>query len=189
MSHPDLIGLLEGDLPGYLLERQGGGPARFVPGSGDGPVLEVTERLERRFLGRTRVARFGVSFAAPGWDEETLRVRQTGGLRRRGLSVRSDAKGSSLAALLEADAQFVTAATALDFKEYEIAIQEGTCAATVELLGASLVAIALPPIRSYVRLYPDQREALLDGLQALRRLMSVSPTDRRISPARTTKLR
>jgi hypothetical protein len=179
LSLPDLIGLLEGDLTGYRLERRHGDAARFVSESGSGPVLEVTEKVERRFLGRTRVARFGATFPCQGWPTETLQVRHTGGFRRRGVSIQSDVPDSALAALLESDDAFVAATTALDFKLYEIAVREGTCTATVELMGASLVAIALPPIRSYVRLYPDQRVALVDGLAALERQISVSPADRR----------
>jgi hypothetical protein len=43
--------------------------------------------------------------------------------------------------------------------------------ARVELMGASHVAIALPPMRSYVRLYDDQREALLSTLAELGRAL------------------
>lgn len=179
MNRPDLISLLAGDLAGYRLDRPSEGFATFLPESGEGPVLEVRERVERRFLGRTRVARFGATFPAPGWSDQTLRVVHTGGLRRTGMSVGSDAEDSALVGLLESDEDFLAAAATLDFKHYEIAIRDENCVVTVELVGASLVAIAFPPIRSYVRLYPDQREALVDGFKALGRLLAVSSADRR----------
>jgi hypothetical protein len=31
--------------------------------------------------------------------------------------------------------------------------------------------MALPPIRSYVHLYPDQRDAMISGFQAVRRVL------------------
>lgn len=179
MSRPDLIGLLEGDLIGYRLDRRSGRSASFVPESGHGPAIDVIERVERRFLGRTLVARFGTTFPAPDWGDETLLIRQAGSFRRSGISVRSDLDGSPLAGVLESDATFLAAASALDFKYYEMEIRDWTCRVTAELLGASLVAIALPPIRSYVRLYPDQRQALVGSFEALRALVSVSPADRR----------
>jgi hypothetical protein len=39
-------------------------------------------------------------------------------------------------------------------------------------MGASYVTIAFPPMRSYVRLYPDQREALVATFGELERVAS-----------------
>jgi hypothetical protein len=178
VNSADLIELVAGDLPGYRLDRRARGLAVFVPESGGLP-LEVTERLERRFLGRTRVAVFGASFPSSGWPDGILRLRHAGGFRRTGVSLEADEEHSTLADLLQSDQAFVTTTTTLDFKRFEIEVREGRSRVTVELEGASLVAIALPPIRSYVRLYPDQRQALVAGFEALRRLVSVSPADRR----------
>ena len=47
-----------------------------------------------------------------------------------------------------------------------------TLTATVELMGASYVSIAFPPMRSYIRLYPDQREALVATFGELERVAS-----------------
>lgn len=77
---------------------------------------------------------------------------------------------ATLAATLSSDPGFVESVRALDFTRFNIDLDGETCSATVEVMGASLVSIAFPPIRSYVRLHDDQREALLAGLTSLFRL-------------------
>lgn len=72
-----------------------------------------------------------------------------------------------LAGLIADDETFTVSAMALDFTRFEVDRSGGGWLATVELMGASFVSLALPPMRSYVRLYADQRRALVDTLGVL----------------------
>ena len=49
----------------------------------------------------------------------------------------------------------------LDFKRYELLAEAGAYRVETELIGASEVITALPPMRRYIRLYPDQKSALI----------------------------
>jgi hypothetical protein len=168
-----LVGLIEGELPGYRREMVDGGRVRFVP-VGDGPVFELASRIEKRFLGRTEIAVFraGIDLSPPG--EATVALRHTGGLKRTGVTavlVEGDEYGERVASALATDPGVAEALMPLDFTRFEVLSDPIGCRAEVELMGASLVAIALPPIRSYVHLYPDQRAAMLSGLEAVRRVV------------------
>lgn len=169
-----LVGLVEGDLSGYRRETRDDGMVRFVP-VGAGPVVEVVSRIEKRFLGRTEVAVFRVAidfFSLP--EKSIVALRHTGGLKRTGVTavmVEGGEPGERVATALAADAELVEALMPLDFTRFEIVFDPVECRVEVELMGASHVAIALPPIRSYVHLYPDQREALASGLEAVWRIL------------------
>lgn len=167
-----LIGLIAADLPGHRLVGDVDGGAVFVP-DGGGPVLEVGVRVEKRFLGRTEVARFRTRGPATGSAPARLTIRHSGRLRREGVTVVVE-EGSpdavELADAVSSDLEFAAAALALDFTRFDVELDGEVCVATVELMGGSLVSIAFPPIRSYVRLHVDQREALIGSLSALQRL-------------------
>lgn len=178
MNRADLIELVEADLPGHRLTNRLHGTATFVPESG-GPMLKVSERVERRFLGRTWFARFEVNFPGQLWSDGRFKVRHTGRFRRSGIALVGGEDDFLLGNALESDHRFVAAVTALDFTLYEIEVRGASCSARVELMGASLVSIAFPPVRSYIRLHPDQRDALISSFEALGRLVSVSPAERR----------
>lgn len=163
-----LVALLAGDLPGHRLERDARG-CRFVPLQG-GPALTVTERVERRFLGRTEIAQFRMEIEDPSSAPARLQVRHTGRLKRGGVEVvvdEGDEVAEQMAASLRHNDRFSEATLTLDFTRYDVAHVDGVWKVTVELMGASHVKIALPPMRNYVRLYPDQRDALLNSFEAL----------------------
>lgn len=111
-----------------------------------------------------------------------MELRHTGGMRRSGLTaavLQGDGRAQRVAEALGADRGLAEAALPLDFTRFEIHGESSGCWSRVELVGASHVAIALPPIRSYVRLYPDQREALVAALTEVDRVLD------RIGPAST----
>lgn len=152
-----------------------GGRVRFVPFEGDGPVLEVTSRIEKRFLGRTEIAVFEADLGVTLPEEWIIEVRHTGGLRRSGVAAIPLVGGDParrVAEALAADSELSRALLPLDFTRFEILGDQARCRARVELMGATQVAIALPPIRSYIHLYPDQREAMLAGLERVRRVLA-----------------
>jgi hypothetical protein len=164
-----LLRLLAGDLPGHWVEQASPGRARFVPVNG-GPVFDVTERVDRRFLGHNEIAQFEVRLPSSATGAGRIQVRHTGRLKREGVRAtiaEGDATVQTLATAIETDAPFVAAALPLDFTRFDIRRVGEEWVATVELMGASYVTVALPPMRSYVRLHSDQRDALVDSFSAL----------------------
>ncbi len=169
---PRLAGLVAGDLSGHERDTMAVGQVRFVP-VGGGPVLELGSRIERRFLGRTEVAVFLVDLDRAARDESILAIKHTGGLKRTGVSAVVEEGGEAghrLASALSSDSRLVQALMPLDFTRFQLFSGPDGCRCEVELMGASHVGIALPPIRSYVHLYPDQRKAMISGIEAVSRV-------------------
>jgi hypothetical protein len=168
-----LAGLVGSEMSGFRRETGEDGRVRFVP-VGDGPVLELASRVEKRFLGRTEIAVFRVPIDLDLPEETTVAVRHTGGLKRTGVTavlVQGGEPGERVASALAADAGLAKALLPLDFTRFEIFCEPAGCRVEVELMGATHVAIALPPIRSYIHLYPDQLEAMIRGLEEVRRVV------------------
>jgi len=164
-----LLRLLAADMIGHSMEQRGPAAARFVP-AGAGPVVEVTERVDRRLLGHSEIARFETRSPLATPVTAKLAIHHSGRWTREGIEVRvsdGDETGAGLAHAIEADRGFVGAVLPLDFTLFEVSAAAGDCRSTVELMGATFVSVALPPMRSYVRLYPDQRQALIGSLTAL----------------------
>ncbi|MGC2241484.1 MAG: DUF3156 family protein [Acidimicrobiia bacterium] len=169
-----LLSLLAGDLPSLEMVDLGPGHARFVTKDGH-LVFEVVERVERRFLGHNEIAQFRTHSPGDVDGPGRLRVRHTGALRRVGVQVEATkgvAAVDDLAARASDDAAFETAALPLDFTKFEAVAADGEWVTTIELMGATHITIALPPMRNYVRLYPDQADALLSTLAQWRRLLT-----------------
>jgi len=168
-----LAALIEGDLSGYRREAGDEGQVRFVP-VGDGSVFELASRIEKRFLGRTEIAVFRADIEVSLSKESIVALSHTGGLKRTGVTavaLEGGESGQRVAAALASDHSLAEALMPLDFTRFEITCGPAGCRVEVELIGASHVAIALPPIRSYVHLYPDQREAMTRGLEEVRRVV------------------
>lgn len=168
-----LVALIEGDLSGYRRETTDGWLVRFVP-VGAGPVLEVASRTEKRFLGRTEIAVFRADLDLSLPVPCTVEVRHTGGLKRSGMTAvatEGGEPGRRLAAALASDRRLGQGLLPLDFTRFEVIGGPAGTRVEVELMGASHVAIALPPIRSYVHLYPDQRKAMTKGICEVRRVL------------------
>jgi len=168
-----LVALLEGDLPGHRRDTGDHGRIRFVSAE-DGPVLVVTSRIEKRFLGRTEIAVFDVDLGVALPEESTIELRHTGGLKRSGVTaivVEGDDAARRLADALGTDSTLSEALLPLDFTRFEVCGDPAGSRVQVELVGASHVAIALPPIRSYIHLYPDQRDAMVRGIEEVRRVL------------------
>jgi hypothetical protein len=173
---PRLASLIEGDLAGYQRDIDEDGRARFVP-LGDGPIFDVASRVERRFLGRTEIAVFGVDLDVGFGGEGTIEMRHTGRLKRTGvkaLVVNGGDAVQHLASALTSDGQVAEALQPLDFTRFEIHLGPDRCRVELQLMGASHVAIALPPIRSYVHVHPDQRQAMIAGIEEVDRVIRTS---------------
>lgn len=168
-----LAGLIEGELPDHRRETGEDGRVRFTP-LVDGPVLELASSVQKRFLGRTEIAVFRSGIDVSPSERSTVALRHTGGLKRTGVTaalVEGGESGELVAAALSTDAVLAESLMPLDFTRFEIFCDPAGCRAEVELMGASQVAIALPPMRSYIHLYPDQREAMMRGLMEVRRVV------------------
>jgi len=168
-----LAGLIEGDLSGYHRETGDDRQVRFIP-VGDGSVFELLSRIEKRFLGRTEIAVFRADIDVSVPEESIIALSHTGGLKRTGVTaaaVDGGASGRRVAAALASDHSLTEALMPLDFTRFEVICGPTGCRVEVELMGASHVAIAVPPIRSYVHLYPDQQEALERGFEEARRVV------------------
>lgn len=168
-----LAGLVEAELSGYRREAGDEGRVQFVPVA-DGPVFELASRIEKRFLGRTEIAVFraGIDVSPP--EESVVALRHTGGLKRTGVTavvVEGGESAERIASALATDRSLTEALMPLDFTRFEVIGGPAGSRAEVELMGATHVAIALPPIRSYIHLYPDQRDAMTRGLEAVRRVV------------------
>lgn len=168
-----LVALLEGDLPGHRRETGDDGQIRFVSAE-DGPVIEVSSRIEKRFLGRTEIAVFEMDLGVALPEESIIELRHTGGFKRSGVTavaVEGGEEAGLVAAALASDVAVSEALLPLDFTRFEVHRDPVGSRARVELVGASQVAIALPPIRSYIHLYPDQLEAMVKGIEEVRRVL------------------
>lgn len=103
-------------------------------------------------------------------EPSAIEMRHTGRVRRTAVTA-AVLEGGELARRvverLNAAPGLAEVLLPLDFTRFEIRGDRSSTTAQVELMGASLVAIALPPIRSYVHLYPDQREAMMKSLEVL----------------------
>ena len=173
---PRLASLIEGDLVGYQRDVDDDGRARFVPVK-DGPVFDVVSCVERRFLGRTETAVFGIDLDVVFREEGTIEMRHTGRLKRTGLTTLVRKGGESvqhLASALGSDGRVAETLQPLDFTRFEILLETDRCRLEMQLMGASHVAIALPPIRSYVHLHPDQRQAMIAGIGEVERVIRTS---------------
>jgi hypothetical protein len=165
--------LIEGDLSGYRRGAGKDGRVLFHP-VGDGPVFDVASRVEKRFLGRTEIAVFGVDLDLPFPEDGAIAIRHAGRLKRTGVTAARVSGGdptNRLASALASDGPLAEALQPLDFTRFEISLGHEGCRAEFELMGASHVAIALPPIRSYVHLHPDQREAMIAGVEEVERVI------------------
>jgi hypothetical protein len=168
-----LAGLVEGDLSGYRRETGDDGRMRFVP-VGEGPVVEVVSRIAKRFLGRTEIAVFRAPVDISLPEVSIIALRHTGGLKRTGINavlVQGGEPGECVASALSADAGLAEAVMPLDFTRFEILCHPAGSRVEIELMGATHVAIALPPIRSYIHLYSDQLEAMTSGIEEVRRVV------------------
>jgi hypothetical protein len=171
-----LASLIEGDLPGYQRGVGEDGRVLYVP-TGGGPVLDVAARVERRFLGRTEIAVFGADLNVPFPDQALIEMRHTGRLKRTGVTAKLAEGGESarrVASNLASDRTVAEALQPLDFTRFEVSLDPNGCRVEMELMGASHVAIALPPIRSYVHLHPDQRAAMISGIEAVEGVIRTS---------------
>ena len=162
------------DLSQHRLEMDHPHHGRFVA-QGEGlPSFEAHEEVVKNFLGHITVIMWRFSVPAPSGEPGWAVIRTTGGLRRigvEGLTREGDAAFSESLGRLVGHAGFARALQVLDFKRYELHRERTSWRTEVELIGASEVIAAMPPMRRYIRLYPDQRSALLGSFMAMEQVL------------------
>lgn len=196
-AHADLLSHVAADLTGCEVVRGAPGSATVVPPGGR-PAFRLAVRSERRRLLHLQTLLVHVDGPALEADVTAARdapaarlvLHHTGQLRRTGLTVtvRPTGRGRrrsgappppAVAALrdrLLAGGELEAASLPLDFTRFEVAVVDGRWRATLELMGASHVRTTLPPSARYVRLHPDQRDALLATVAVLHpRLPGTAP--------------
>jgi hypothetical protein len=186
----DLIAHVAADLTGCEVARGAPGTAVVTPRDGT-PPFRLAVRSERRRLLHLQTLLVhvdGPGVAGPGGPGPSdggattarLVFHHTGQVRRTGLTAVVRPVGRrrrwsreappAVAAVrdrLLADGELERASLPLDFTHFEVAVVDGAWRATLELMGASHVRTTLPPSSRYVRLHPDQRDALLATVAVL----------------------
>jgi hypothetical protein len=154
------------------MERIAANAARFTPVT-NGPAFVVSERTERHPLMGVIASEFRVDLGGPPGDALIV-LRHTGALRRTGITGDTRRGGVDAQALLArvlGDDRLLAAVMPLDFTQLTLRQDADGWHAVAVLMGASEVAMRLPPTRSYVRLSADQRDALVATFTALARLV------------------
>jgi hypothetical protein len=190
----DLIAHVAADLTGCEVARGAPGTAVVTPRDGI-PPFRLTVRSERRRL--LHLQTLLVHIDGPRGDPPVegtaacarLVFHHTGQVRRTGLTAAVRPVGRrrrwsgdvppAVAAIrdrLLADGELERVSLPLDFTHFEVAVVDGAWRAALELMGASHVRTTLPPSSRYVRLHPDQRDALLATVAVLHaRLPGTTP--------------
>lgn len=150
------------------MERIAANAARFTPVA-NGPAFVVSERTERHPLMGVTSSEFRVDLGGPPGDALIV-LRHTGALRRTGITGdvrRGNVDAKMLLVRVVGDDRLLDAVMPLDFTELALRQDADGWHVIAALMGASEVAMRLPPTRSYVRLSADQRDALVATFTAL----------------------
>jgi hypothetical protein len=188
MARPaDLLAHVAADLTGCEVVRGDPGSAVVVPADGC-PAFRLEVRSERRRLLHLQTLLVHVDGPPLEGDPSAARdvalsklvFHHTGQLRRTGLTavVRPAGRGrlrsggfppvlAGMRDRLLAEGELEAASLPLDFTRFEVTVVDGRWRVTLELMGASHVRTTLPPSARYVRLHPDQRDALLATVAVL----------------------
>ena len=134
----------------------------------------VTELVEKNFLAHTVIAEFEYHIGGSLPGQAKIQLEHTGNLRRTGIRARLKQGGDDLTTLiqtLQTDPQFLQAIIPLDFNTfYLIQDHDGWRVQTTQV-GASWVNMAFPPVRRYVKMGPEQIEALLATFNRLQTIL------------------
>lgn len=149
------------------------GRARFSLAGG--VEFEVRERTESQLLMHIVVCEFRLQCSAASEGTATLELHHSGAIRRTGLGWKQ--KGGEAGLLervrqrLEQDPALLQALMPLDFKRLRLERGAGLWTLVLEHMGGSEVVNRLPAFRRYIRISPEQRDALLTALVGFNRLL------------------
>jgi hypothetical protein len=169
-----LLDLVVREFGEFESRRLADNQVELSPIAGSGPGFTVRERVLRHFLAHTVTAEFERRFGDTPAGEGQLHLTHTGALTRTGLRIqvkRSSETAPTVATKLTADESFVQAILPLDFQYFHLLQDEQGWRAVTGQMGAAWVHMALPPTRRYVRMGPEQIEALLATFKRLETLL------------------
>lgn len=161
---------------GFRFLEVNGGEAVLQAGEG-GAVIRVVERLERHF--QMHLVSLDMTLAVAARFEAGIRIaiRNTGLLRRTGITCAVSTKDRGKVALLvrqlTADPALKKALMELDFRRCILESTEQGWLVTIEPYGASEVVNRMPSFRRYIRLDTGQVQALQGAFTALQRALTV----------------
>lgn len=165
-----LLDLVVREFGGFEGRRLADNQVELTPIASSGPGFTVREQVLKHFLAHTVTAEFECRFGDTPAGEGKLQLTHTGMLTRTGIRVqvkRSSKTAPTLATKLTADESFVQAILPLDFQYFHLIQDEQGWRAVTGQIGAAWVHMALPPTRRYVRMGPEQVEALLATFKRL----------------------
>ena len=130
------------------------------------------ERVHAQFLMHVVTTSFSYQLPCEGGEPARIRLRHRGAWTRQGLEclVADGAEDVSIqeaARRLASDARLLAAMRPLDFTDFELERQATGWVAKLVHYGASEVVYRFPSTRQYVRLVPEQLQALLQTFARL----------------------
>ncbi|HEX9922665.1 MAG TPA: DUF3156 family protein [Anaerolineae bacterium] len=170
-----LLELVAREFDGFESRRLADNQIELSPIAGSGPGFTVRERVLKHFLAHTVTAEFECRLGDAPPGEGKLQLIHTGVLTRTGIRVqvkRSSETAPAIATKLTADESFVQAILPLDFQYFYLVQDEQGWHAVTGQIGAAWVHMALPPTRRYVRMGPEQVEALIATFKRLEILLT-----------------
>ena len=170
-----LLARLRHDLAGLEFEPDDDTRGRFRS-TAMGLELIAEEHVEARFLMHIVTTRFSYPISGDGGALARMRIRHRGAWKRNGIECAvtqgaEDAAVRDAAERLAADVALTAALLPLDFTELELERQTTGWVASLVHYGASEVVYQFPSTRQYVRLSPEQVQAILKTFARLRDLM------------------
>jgi hypothetical protein len=144
----------------------------------------VEERVHAQFLMHVVTTTFMHYVPYDGGSPAHIRIRHRGAWTRQGLECVitqgvEDAAVREIARQLSTDAGLAAALLPLDFTDFDLERQPTRWVASLVHYGASEVVYRFPATRRYVRLVPEQLQAIL---QAFSRLSNLSSQRTRAGP-------
>jgi hypothetical protein len=135
------------------------------------------ERVHAQFLMHVVTTSFLHFLPCAGGSPARIRVRHRGAWTRRGLECviaqgTEDVSVQETARRLSTDAALAAAMLPLDFTDFELERQPARWVASLVHYGASEVVYRFPATRQYVRLVPEQLQAILQTFARLSHLLS-----------------
>lgn len=171
-----LIAKLRQDLARLEYEAVGDARARFRCAD---PQLDflAEERVHAQFLMHVVTTNFSCHLPYEGGAPARIRVRHRGAWTRQGLECviaqgADDICVQETARRLSSDTTLSAAALPLDFTDFDLERQPTRWVANLVHYGASEVVYRFPATRQYVRLVPEQLQAILQTFARLPNLLS-----------------
>lgn len=162
-----LLALVRRDLGGWPTEPTGAGQLRLRLSDTASVTLDVCR--QRLFMAHIERCEFAIAGGPPLPASGRIEALQPGWFRRQPAVFRAR-RGDALAPLaryLNGFQSLRQTLSELDYRRFQLIVNEEGWRCTLEPWGASLVVCRLPPLRRYIRLETHQRMLLLSALSMI----------------------